>query len=57
MDSNDLPASSPEQPPALFPGFEPTPGRAAYYDEQRQAWQVFRYHEVQRVLTDFTNFS
>jgi cytochrome P450 len=57
MDSNDLSASSPEQPPALFPGFEPSPGRAAYYDEQRQAWQVFRYHEVQRVLSDFTNFS
>jgi cytochrome P450 len=57
MNSKDLPASSPEQPSATFPGFEPTPGRAAYYDEQRQAWQVFCYHEVQRVLSDYTIFS
>ncbi len=57
MDSKDLSASSPEQPPAAFPGFEPTPGRTAYYDEQRQAWQVFRYHEVQRVLSDYTTFT
>src|SRR5215472_9132314 len=57
MESKDLSASSAEQPSATFPGFEPSPGRAAYYDEQRQAWQVFRYHEVQRVLSDYTNFS
>jgi cytochrome P450 len=57
MDSKELPVSTPEQPSATFPGYEPTPGRAAYYDEQRQAWQVFRYHEVQRVLSDYTLFS
>jgi cytochrome P450 len=57
MDSKDLSASSPEQPSATFPGFELAPGRAAYYDEQRQAWQVFRYYEVQRVLSDYTIFS
>jgi cytochrome P450 len=57
MDSKDLPALSPEQSSATFPGYEPSPGRAAYYDEQRQAWQVFRYHEVQRVLSDYTTFS
>ena len=57
MNSQNLPASSPGQPSATFPGFEPTPGRAAYYDEQRQAWQVFRYKEVQRVLSDYTIFS
>jgi cytochrome P450 len=27
------------------------------YDEQRNLWQVFRYAEVQRVLTDFATFS
>ncbi|HET8844673.1 MAG TPA: cytochrome P450, partial [Ktedonobacteraceae bacterium] len=43
--------------PVSFPGFHPTPGRPASYDEQRQAWRVFRYAEVQRVLSDFTTFS
>jgi cytochrome P450 len=57
MNSKDLPASTPEQPSATFPGYEPTPGRTAYYDEQRQAWQVFRYQEVQRVLSDYTLFT
>ena len=57
MNSKDLPASSSEQPSATFPGFAPSPGRAAYYDEQRQAWQVFRYYEVQRVLSDYTVFT
>lgn len=57
MESKDLSASSPEQPLATFPAFEPSPGRAAYYDEQRKAWQVFRYYEVQRVLSDYTHFS
>ena len=40
-----------------FPNFHPTPGRPAYYDQQRHAWRVFRYAEVQRVLSDFTTFT
>src|SRR5215472_5005395 len=43
--------------PLSFPGFHPTPGRPAYYDPQRQAWQVFGYAQVQRVLSDSTIFS
>ena len=43
--------------PVSFPDFHPTPERLAYYDQQRQSWQVFRYTEVQRVLSDFTIFS
>jgi cytochrome P450 len=57
MNSKDLPASTPGQPSTTFPDYEPTPGRTAYYDEQRQAWQVFRYREVQRVLSDYTHFT
>jgi cytochrome P450 len=40
-----------------FPGFAPTPGRPAYFDEQHGAWQVFGYRQVQRVLSDYTVFS
>jgi cytochrome P450 len=40
-----------------FPNFHPKPGCPAYYDEQRRSWQVFRYVEVQRVLSDYTTFS
>jgi cytochrome P450 len=40
-----------------FPGFAPTPGRPAYFDEALGAWQVFNYREVQRVLSDYTQFS
>jgi cytochrome P450 len=40
-----------------FPGFHTMPGHPAYYDQQRKAWQVFRYAEVQRVLSDFDTFS
>jgi len=40
-----------------FPNFHPTPGLPAYYDEQAQSWQVFRYAQVQRVLSDFATFS
>src|SRR5579864_3865643 len=40
-----------------FPDFHPTPGRSAYYDSQLQAWQVFSYAQVQRVLSDFATFS
>src|SRR5947199_1740355 len=40
-----------------FPNFHPTPGLPASYDEQAQSWQVFRYDQVQRVLSDFTTFS
>ncbi len=41
----------------LFPGFHPLPDRPAFYDEQRQVWLVFRYAEVQRVLSDYSTFS
>ena len=54
---DDLSAQSFDQSPTQFPGYVPTPERATYYDEHWQAWQVFRYHEVQRVLSDFTAFS
>ena len=47
----------PSQSPVSFPNFHPTPGRPAYYDEQRHAWQVFRYEQVQRVLSDYTTFT
>ena len=45
------------QPSISFPDFHPTPGLPAYYDQQRQAWQVFGYAQVQRVLSDYTTFS
>jgi len=41
----------------LFPGFRTMPGHPAYYDQEQKAWQVFRYSEVQRVLSDFDTFS
>lgn len=40
-----------------FPDFHPTPGLPASYDARRQAWHVFRYAQVQRVLSDYTTFS
>jgi cytochrome P450 len=40
-----------------FPGFAPTPGRPAYFDEEHSAWQVFGFSQVQRVLSDYTVFS
>src|SRR5215472_19020188 len=40
-----------------FPNFHPTPGLPASYDAQRQTWHVFRYAQVQRVLSDYTTFS
>jgi cytochrome P450 len=43
--------------PISFPKFHPTPGKPAHYDQQRHAWQVFRYAEVQRVLSDYTTFT
>ena len=46
-----------ERVSSLFPGFHPLPGQTAYYDEQRKFWRVFRYAEVQRVLSDYTTFS
>ena len=50
--------TTPEQTlPPLFPGFHPLPDRPAFYDEQRQVWLVFRYAEVQRVLSDYGTFS
>lgn len=44
-------------PTITIPGFEIKPAQSAYYDEQRQAWQVFRYREVQRVLSDYSTFT
>jgi cytochrome P450 len=50
--------TNPSSPsPVSFPDFYPTPGRPTFYDQQRQAWQVFRYAEVERVLSDYTTFS
>ncbi len=46
-----------EQAHPFFPGFHPRPDRPAFYDEQRQVWLVFRYAEVQRVLSDYGTFS
>ena len=46
-----------EQPSSLFPSFHPLPGQSAFYDEQRKFWRVFRYAEVQRVLSDYSTFS
>ena len=40
-----------------LPGHPVTPGRPAYYDPERQAWQVFRYQEVKRVLSDYSTFT
>src|SRR6184192_2418856 len=28
-----------------------------YFDQQRHSWSVFRYNDVQRVLSDFSAFS
>ncbi len=39
------------------PGLHPKPGQPAFYDPERRAWQVFRYEEVQRVLSDYSTFS
>lgn len=41
----------------FLPGLLPTPERQAYYDAERQAWQVFGYAEVQRVLSDYKTFT
>ncbi|HEU4323024.1 MAG TPA: cytochrome P450 [Roseiflexaceae bacterium] len=46
-------ASAEPQPP----GFHPRPGHPAFYDPERRAWQVFRYEEVQRVLSDYSTFA
>jgi cytochrome P450 len=48
---------TPEQTPTLFPGFRPFPGQPAFFDSQRGVWLVFRYAEVQRVLSDHSTFS
>lgn len=40
-----------------FPNFSPLPGQPAFFHEQRQCWLVFRYEEVQRVLSDYSVFS
>ncbi len=41
----------------LFPGFQVMPGLPAFYEQTRKAWLVFRYAEVQRVLSDYATFS
>ncbi len=41
----------------LFPGFQVMPSLPAFYDQTRKAWLVFRYAEVQRVLSDYATFS
>lgn len=53
----DTSSSSFELVPPPFPGFQPTPVQPAYYDSQLNGWQVFRYAEVQRVLSDYKTFS
>jgi cytochrome P450 len=40
-----------------FPGFQVMPNQPAFYDQTRKTWLVFRYAEVQRVLSDYTTFS
>jgi cytochrome P450 len=40
-----------------FPGFQIMPGQPAFYDEARKTWLVFRYADVQRVLSDYATFS
>ncbi|GAB4210567.1 MAG: cytochrome P450 [Roseiflexaceae bacterium] len=49
-------ASATTSAPQL-PGLHPKPGHPAFYDPARGAWQVFRYNEVQRVLSDYSIFS
>ncbi len=46
-----------EDAASLFPNFRPLPGQPAFYYEQRKFWFVFRYAEVQRVLSDFNTFT
>ncbi len=40
-----------------FPDFHPIPVQDAFYEPQRTLWHVTRYHEVQRILTDYHAFS
>jgi len=40
-----------------YPGFSATEVRPAYLNPQNNIWQVFRYKEVQRVLSDYQVFS
>ncbi len=46
-----------EQTSTLFPDFRPLPSQPAFFDSQRGVWLVFRYTEVQRVLSDYSTFS
>ena len=50
-------ATTPERAIPLFPSFHPLPDQPAFYDEKRKVWRVFRYAEVQRVLSDYSTFS
>src|SRR5258708_24490939 len=41
-----------------FPWYRSIPeARPIYYNPQHRFWQVFRYDDVQRVLSDYTSFS
>ncbi|HXR66738.1 MAG TPA: cytochrome P450 [Ktedonobacteraceae bacterium] len=46
------------QPEALqVPGFQPQSMRAPFYNAERNSWQVFRYDDVKRILSDYHAFS
>ncbi|MBV9689949.1 MAG: cytochrome P450 [Ktedonobacteraceae bacterium] len=40
-----------------YPDFSNVDVRPAYFDSKRQVWHVFRYTEVQRVLSNYRGFS
>src|SRR5204862_4509882 len=54
---SNMTTNSASQSSTPFPDFHPTPGLPAYFDPQQQAWHVFRYAQVQRVLSDYATFS
>ena len=39
------------------PGFQPQPMRAPFYNTERNSWQVFRYDNVKRILSEYHTFS
>ncbi len=41
----------------IVPDFQTQPMHAPFYNPERNAWQVFRYEEVKRVLSDYQVFS
>ncbi|HEY7420060.1 MAG TPA: cytochrome P450 [Ktedonobacteraceae bacterium] len=49
---------SPEDIPPVYAWFEQMrAGQPVYHTEQFPVWQVFRYADVQAVITDYSNFS